>query len=262
MKKIWLAYYFIVGIYFVLFNSVYGQSAKNDSAKLEDVLYLKNGDIYRGRLITAQDADTLRIQIYGGSVLSTLRSECKSITQEEPLEEFYSPKKQKIKKQDGMYVQTSFGILVAGSNTTTYSGAAFHVQGSIGYRLHSMLGLGLGTGISLYDPFTIIPVFGELRGEIGSQNMAPHYYVQAGYGIPGSSGDDGFANGENLNERGKLYLDIGMGVRLFTKSKISWLISLGYQYQGMEMDYTDWADRMIERDMTLKRIALRLGWLF
>lgn len=216
-------------------------SAQN---RKEDVIYLKNGSVIRGKLLE-QSASTIRIQINGGSVLAYAAGEVAELKQE-PALHVYNP------KPKGFAHYTELGALASGNTTTQgVTNAAFSFQTVNGYRFHPAFMMGVGTGVDLYASQTLIPVFASVRGDLISAGaVIPFYYLDAGQSI-------NITRDSNVGEefKGGLLFGVGLGVKVPFNKSAGFLLSLGYRQQTTVSQFG-----MSEVETKYRRLAIRAGF--
>lgn len=221
----------------------------------EDVVYLKNGNIIRGIIIDQIIGEKITIETYGGNVYNYPYAEVERIAKED-----YKRAKRPLKiKQKGYVNTTSLGFLFGNGEQPVSS----NLQTINGYHFNPHLALGLGMGIVWYDAFgwgnfsRVLPIFLDVRGNVlKDSKISPFYYANAGYGIE--------TTGELIDERnGGLKLGLGTGIKIHTRNNVSWVVSLGINYQQLKASGTDWwSGNTVERTVKYRRLALRTGFSF
>jgi len=121
-------------------------------------------------------------------------------------------------------------------------------------RLSDRWAVGVGTGLSFYGK-TLLPVFGDIRYQIGRQRrFTPYTELVAGYSFALSGG----ANGSML-----LSTSVGVTYPLSTRLKLQ--LGVGCEMQGLERLRTS-SDSYFIRSFTEKvnrnTLSVRLGVLF
>ena len=189
-----------ISLLFILFSTLSAAGLYAQSG-MEDVIYLKNGSIYRGIIIEQIPNVSMKIKTLGGNVFAVTIGEIEKITKED------KPAEQ------GRY--QSFGERY-GNDSTRFkyrnSGrfALLQVlvenkQGGIrlvqGYKFnrHAALGLGIGADFVFSSPFNrrinnlpsnalsgiYVPLYLHLTGDMFPSRITPFYAVEAGYFIAG-----------------------------------------------------------------------------
>ncbi|MDO1445602.1 hypothetical protein Q0590_05045 [Rhodocytophaga aerolata] len=251
MIKVYLLY--LPAMVFILLLTVSSASAQRN---LEDVLYLKNGSMLRGK-ITELSADTISIEIVGGSVFVFPSSEAKGISREKKLVRY---------KESGYMFVLETGLLAGkrpGNSLTRANESinSFTLQCINGHEFRPELALGIGTGIDSYQNFTILPVYLRLSGSFPkvSQKFSPMYIVDGGYGFYSR-----LFNGNNItNGNGGLMLNPAAGVRIRLSNSSSFILNAGYRFQkGSTANFFGTPGDGIREKITFNRVSIRAGFMF
>jgi len=235
MKKIYTIFFFL---FFVL-HICYAQSSKT-----EDVLYLKNQWVVRGKILEQND-NSIKIQSHEGNVFVFPAGEIEKITQEKPWGSF-------LYKTRGFTNFTELGPLIAGKTTIDgVTTAAFSFQTVNGYKFSQYAMAGIGIGADLYATQTVLPVFASFRGDLSKTGSAiPFYFADAGYGINITQNS---ANGTAF--KGGASYAAGLGVKIPFNRNAGFLLSFGYRYQK-----TSYNNNRVATDVTYNRLAVRAGF--
>lgn len=224
---------------FCVANSIFSQSAKT-----EDVIYLKNQWIIRGEILN-RDSVSVKILTHDGNTFVFTANEVDKIVKENTWGGF-------TYKEKGFANFTELGPLVAGKTTIEgVTTAAFSFQTINGYKFsqHAMLGLGLGA--DLYATQTVLPVFGSFRGDISrGGSVIPFYFGDAGYGINITQNS---ASGTAF--KGGVMYALGLGLKIPFNRSSGFLLSAGYRYQK-----TSYTVSNSSTNVFYKRLAIRAGF--
>jgi hypothetical protein len=218
---------------------------------------LKNGSILRGK-ISELSADTISIEILGGSVFVFPASEARGISRE---------KKQPHYKDSGYLFVLETGVLAGRSpgNSLNRAGESinsFTLQCVNGHEFRPELALGIGAGIDSYHSFTTFPVYLRLTGSFPQVNrkFAPMYILDGGYGFYSR-----FFNGNNMfnNGYGGLMLNPAAGVRIRLGNTSSFILNAGYRFQkGSKANNFGAPGDGIRENITFNRVSIRAGFMF
>ena len=229
-----------------------------------DVIHLKNGSKFEGKILEYQQGSALRLQLRSGGELEFREEEISRIEQglepeEENRKEMSSGEKTYAFKERGVFNATYFSTLSGSSEEGFLLGLGLH--NITGYQFHRLFGLGLGLGVDTYsfdNGETLYPVFVESRGYL-SQNRVAHYYAAAGgYGFA-------FRNNDELinKAQGGLFFRAALGLRLGADKDTNVLIDGGYQYQDAFFERrTAFQNEIEEKRLTFHRIVIRIGLIF
>ncbi len=232
---------------------------------MEDVVYLKNGSVYRGIIIEQIPGESIKIKTIGGNVFSVMIADLQKITKEDKIEApkptsseygnydyahkfFYhkgdSTRQQYPRKKRGYFFQSQLLIEA--------------VQGGVrivnGYRFNrfAQLGVGVGADFVIASPSEIfrgsrgdgfrgnyLPLYLYFSGDILRTKVTPFYAFEAGYawrfgggGFPFNSGNFG---GSNI--RGGVMGGAGLGVRFNTKRRVNFSLLMNINFKNVR--YTD-----------------------
>jgi hypothetical protein len=219
----------------------------------EDVLYLKNGWVLRGRLLSAPGAPTVKLQTADRSVFVFARADVDSLRQEA------MPAAGNVQnyKRRGFAHFTELGALAGRNTSSSTNTSAFSFQTVNGFKFNQWLYTGLGVGVDLYATQSLLPLFGSVRGDFLSRGtLIPFYFVDAGYGINITGEDDTLV--QPITYSGGGLFASGVGLKVLFSNSTSFLISVGYRSQRTTLSRPNTP----EEPVTFQRIAVRAGFAF
>lgn len=232
-------------------------STASAQKRTEDVLYLKNGSILRGK-IKDLSADTISIEILGGSVFVFPASEARGISREKKLSRY---------KESGYLFVVETGILTGRSPGNSLNRAdeiinSFTLQCINGHEFRPELALGIGAGIDSYHSFTTFPVYLRLSGSFPQVNkkISPMYILDGGYGFQSR-----LFNSNNMfsNSYGGIMLNPAAGVRMQLGNKSSFILNAGYRLQkGSKANFFGAPGDGVREKVTFNRLSVRAGFMF
>ena len=220
----------------------------------EDVIYLKNGGVIRGKIIENTGANEqngsgkVKIELAGGSIFVFSNTEIDSIRKENALKNrIRELNKNYFRKNQGYRNITEEIALIYGTtltnNQVTYNNNG---QDDVGLSLHSINGyqfwptlfVGGGVGIDRFISYqeTFSPFYLRLASEFLKKKVTPYVYADAGYGVMWQTSYDHNYYSYYKN-KGGFYCAAGGGVRVYTHSRASVMFSIGYKQTNSE---TDW----------------------
>jgi hypothetical protein len=228
--------------------------------RMEDVLYLKNGSILRGK-INELSADTISIEILGGSVFVFPASEAKGISRE---------KKTPRYKDSGYLFVLETGVLAGrspGNNTNRASQSlnSFTLQCVNGHTFRPELALGIGAGIDSYQNFTTMPVYLRVTGSFPQihKKVSPMYILDGGYGFYSRFFNGNNGSYMNPSGYGGLMIKPAAGVRIRLGNSSSFILNAGYRFQkGSTATYFGAPGDGIREKITFNRVSIRAGFMF
>ncbi|MFV1885045.1 MAG: hypothetical protein ACMZ7B_11195 [Balneola sp.] len=219
-------------------------------SNLEDVVYLKDGSVLRGSILSFNENISLQIQIKGGSQFFVLFEDVREIKKEPRYNE-------KRFKEKGYVNFTGFDRLPGGYDNST------RFQMSHGYQFNPHFSAGLGIAYVNYeDPISSIPLFVDLRYNLLKANSTPFAFTKLGYSFSYDHQSDD--QPDITDHKGGVMLNVGVGLLFETRSGYGLYFNLGYNFE--KMSYTQenfwWNQQTIENDITYKRVNFGLGLAF
>jgi hypothetical protein len=233
---------------FLLFVLLFSLEVIAQNNSTDDVLYLKNGSIYRGKIVEKNEK-IVKLETYEKNIFAVQLSDIQEIKQETSL------KKPAIQyKEKGFVHYTELGPLAMSnraSNGVTTS--AFSFQTTNGYKFNQYLFTGLGVGADLYAIQTFVPIVLSVRGDFTNRGTKiPFYFVEGGYSINATSNDVA-----GTTYKGGNTFAVGLGLKILFQENTGFVIGAGYRFQRSEL---------VEKTKTtiedFDRLTLRIGFSF
>ena len=228
--------------------------AQTEEALPQNRLFLfKDGSVIKGNLLNDPTADTLKIQLYSGDFISLPKKLLRSIKKDSHQFQLLEDGR-KIHLQ-GIYQQIGCHLLMGYSDEERddfLTGFGMHY--AIGYRFDPLIGLGLGTGIDIYDQ-AMLPLFVDVRGALEKETLSPYYNLHLGIGFPLNT------KSTNLNKAAGLLFYPSIGLLYATKKHHSIHFDVGYKLQKMTRTFDQGWQTHLDR-ISYRRVVLRLGWEF
>ncbi|MEM7370595.1 MAG: hypothetical protein AAF587_18430 [Bacteroidota bacterium] len=205
--------------------------------KTEEVVYLKNGSIIRGKILEQNIGAYVRIQVLGGQIFTLAQADILEIKLEPALYTYtrvilkdeYRP----IQYSDsGMYYQLVADIGFYQGKWGGQASSALSVKA--GYSFHRLLKVGIGTGFHGYEGGTITPIMLDIQGNLAKQAGSPHFFANVGYGFAiGSRWTHDVFQGGPMGQ-------IGAGFSFHTRTPFWWTLTMGYRIQKSYEEFQDW----------------------
>ncbi|MEL6673392.1 MAG: hypothetical protein AAFR61_14405 [Bacteroidota bacterium] len=203
----------------------------------EDVIYLKNGSVIRGQLTAQEVRAYVEIELVGGEVMRLEHAEIERITREAAkytrirlrLSRSYRPI---IYRSPRIYQLISWGF--AANETQGQPNINSHLEYRVAYHLTNFLNVGVGTGLNPYEGGLILPVFGEIHGDLMRTKVSPHYLIQAGYGY-GAGG-----SWRHREFDGGYMGHAALGATFHTRHKGEWIFTIGFKMQNTYQVFEEW----------------------
>jgi hypothetical protein len=245
-------------------------------SNIEDVVYLKTGSIIRGKMLE-QKNETVKVELLGGSVFVFQQNEIDSIKKENVAKrDIKAIRKNYFRKNRGYRNMTEFGIIygtdLKRSNNEPYYyyynnneddfGLSLHTVN--GYQLWPYLYVGGGVGIERFISLkqTFSPFYIRVASEFLKRRVTPYVFCDVGYSHMWKQKSDEYVSYKN---KGGLYVTAGGGMRIYTQSRASVILGLGYKRNTSETKWwytqtTDGTYYNIKR--TYQRLVVNVGVTF
>ena len=243
-KGFTMAFCFISFCVLIMGGSLYAQSK-------EDVLYLSNGSILKGKVIENISGDKITIKIVGNNIIVVPDSLIKMLLLNQAI-----PAKERVNMASPVEM-TSIANFYGGSQNS--GGFTFITA----YRFPFRLSTGVGMGIEWFE-HQQIPFIADIKYCFLKGWWSPYIYAQCGYAVPLSQeGED-----EWTENHGGTLAGTGIGMRFNFARRNALVFSLGYRYQKTEtlLNQYPWSSTYPQYETTrydeYKRITFSFGFLF
>jgi hypothetical protein len=246
MKKILLL---IVLCTFFIAGGLFAQSK-------EDVVYLNNGSILRGKVIENISGVRTSIEIIGRNTIVVPDSAVKMILMDQVI-----PSKDRTNQASPVEMAASVSFFGGSKNS---AGCSFITS----YRFPSRISVGVGIGNEWFD-HQQIPFIAEYKYSFLKGSWSPYVYAQTGYAIPLSkkSGDNSWYN-QYTDYYGGVLLGVGGGMRFDFTHHNALIFSIGYRYQKSRTvtDNDPWSSSYYHTETIrydeFNRVTFSFGFLF
>lgn len=255
----------------LLFSGAKGLVAQGT---IQDVVYLKNGSILRGNLTERSDA-RIKIELQGGSVFVFTPQEVDSVKKENVLKERVRAIKEEYFRRDRGFRHITEMSIIYGTNLKNTPNNYYYYNNNgddFGLSLHTVNGYqawpylfaGAGLGIDRYISFkqTFSPFYLRLASEFLKKKVTPYVFGDIGYAVMWKQkAAEGYSY---LKNKGGLYASAGGGIRIYTRSLASVLLSVSYRRTQSETNYAYNYDTNVAYHVarTYQRIAFNIGVTF
>ncbi len=261
----YLLLFFITITSCLLFGQAENQGLPSDIEQypqFQDVVYLKGGNILRGKIISYEPGVNIEFVSWNGVKLNFDSKIVTKVVQERIDMTRRAAKREQRNtykfREKGIYNTTDLSINF-GQDMDGKVIPGFSIDNVTGYQFHRLIGAGVGVG---YETFqmgagqAVIPVFGEVRGYLLKNMSTPMFRMQLGYGF-------GVKNERNniVKTNGGLLVHPAIGYRFGAGSAANFTIDFGYKIQKASYTQPVW-DGTWTQHHTFKRYTLRLGMLF
>lgn len=260
---------------FVLFSLLFFSAETFSQPNIEDVVYLKNGSVLRGK-ITENKFGIIKIEIAGGSMFVFQQSETDSIKKENALNrKLRAMRKDYFRCDRGFRNMTEAGIIYGvdlkkpDNNNYYYNynnaddvGLSLHTVN--GYQFWSYLYVGAGMGIDRFINYkqSFSPFYLRVTSEFLKTKVTPYVFCDVGYSHMWKQRNTDYYS---YNNKGGLYVSAGGGLRIYTRSRASVILSVAYKRNSSETkwwytNYDEGTYYTIKR--TYQRLAMSVGVTF
>ena len=208
----------LLSIIFILSLSLKAQTTN-------DVIYLSNGNIMRGKILEQSDSATVKIETLCGNVFNFNKTEIDNITKEKGF--FEQQRNQRA--INGWFAGPTLGL-----NMGLESEAAFSFKFAGGYRFMSYFGAGAGVALENYNDLVYVPVFASTKLFALKKVNSPYLEGKLGYSIattPDTEWEE-YKGGIMASASGVLSSNISDNSLIQFK--------LGYRVQHTTIAYPDW----------------------
>jgi hypothetical protein len=215
----------------------------------QDVVYLKNGSIIRGELITDAAGGTVKVETVGRNLLVFADAEVERVIRER------APFKYPF--TTGYLNMTEIGLSVGNSYRQNEGRKEdITLQTFNGYQFAPALALGLTAGVDAYSGITLLPLGLGLRGDLTQTRVRPYYGLDAGYSL------DWLHNPRQPgNRQGGFFWSPGLGLKFSSRKKHALLINMAYRQQTTTLENPFGNGTAITKN-TFNRVLFRVGLSF
>ncbi|MEM0993578.1 MAG: hypothetical protein AAGI49_11140 [Bacteroidota bacterium] len=237
-----------------------------DSLKT-DVVYLKDGSIFRGSILKYYPNATLKMELLSGAKVrfdakNILRIE-QGIAALEKVAQQPKPSKVKAFKDEGFEHMAALSFL---NGTTPWNSdyiLGLGLNYVVSYKFNPKYSLGIGSGVDYYylaQREMVVPIFVAAKRSFPWKNsLQPFLTLSGGYGIGIKSEAQNVSDAE-----GGWMLHPAVGLEFGSSKDYHWQLDLGVRMQSANFTFdSPWnARETTMHEMTFKRFAVRLGFVF
>lgn len=256
MKNI-LVFFFIIAFSTTFF-------AQDNNAVSENI-QLTDGSILKGKILkTDTENNLIYIQLNSGDEITVAANTV--VQAKEQKGTFHRLDNGKSIQKSGFYLIPQFYTLTA-RRSKSWEGDDNDIRHAVGtsltagHQFKNYLAIGGGFGVDLYED-VLMPVFLDIRGNLGKGNLTPYYAVNLGYGFPLGKwlNNDEFSTA-NLAKGGK-FIYPAIGLKFATRSSMAFQMDVGYNFQQNERDLEWWWGNDASEKIWYKSLAIRVGVAF
>lgn len=254
MKKLCL-FIFAIGIAF----SVYAQGEKG-------YVYLKNGTILKGKYSYSTDLKKLKLYSAG----NTWIFDAVEIDSISSLKSFRLSQSESFSANSPFFYRFEIGVLAGNSENSQVAPLSF--TGSVNYSINSNVSVGAGLGVEFLKE-SCLPAFFNLEYKVRDTYSTPYFFLKGGYQIPLEDSRTVYYNiypawssvwpgpdysHENLDAKGGVLINPGIGYHRMFSSGFGMSVAFGYQFHRLQ--YKGENDYKLEIDYN--RLTIKIGITF
>ena len=233
-----------------------GAFAQNN---MEDVMYLKNGNIYRGMIVEQVPGVNYKIQITGGSILAVTVPEVEKITKEQRYHTAaaVAPKLEEYDQMMPFFMQhhrdtsrapfylRKRGVFREIEFRPGMNNASLRLVHGYKFGRFGFVGIGIGldavsfsnrlsNGSGIFDNTNAnnglyLPLYLHYSGEILRKRITPYYYLEAGYA---AHPNNPFTDNHGNKSYGGPIAAAGFGVKFCSKNRASFALNLNVNFRS------------------------------
>lgn len=243
--KTWLSLALCLSIGYGL----YGQ----DNLLILDKVRLKNGSIFLGQILRLDYGEVIEFRNTSGVVFTIPYGAVKKISHEAVNRSGIRPE---YMFMDQKFYSVGEIELISGDQRTEDT-PGIGIKGVFGYRIHRLVGLGVGLSLHHYYPGKqelIYASSAEMRGFLWPRRTSLYYTLSAGWGFPGRQT-------ERSDSRSGFYWAPSLGYRFGAKDGANMTLGLGYNFQRIRY-ITDLGNQTsVEQNIHYRRLNIKLGFI-
>lgn len=217
---------------FLLF--LFSFSDSYSQAGYEDVLYLKNGKILKGRILKIEEQRIEFASNTGNAVIISML-EVEQIRRE-PTDRRLRNAKDSIFKAKGFITVAELsyaygtGIVKTRIGSFQNSMRGYNLSVSRGYLIAPTFYMGLGAGYNHYEDTKFLPVFLDLRSDFFRERLRPLFALRIGHSF-------GWKDNQNGVDWGGFMIQADLGIKLMLSYGSSVYLSIGTRSQQVKIPY-------------------------
>jgi len=227
MKKL-----FICAIFLIAFNLC------AFSQNVGDVVQMKDGKSYHGKIIGQKSSESITMKLYDGSIITLNSSDIDNIGSEQTNQTFENVISTKteysVDAMDSDYKKKGYFGFAELESLISVDGGGGNMKINIvnGYKVIPQFSVGAGIGLNLcYSWYSTlsVPVFIHLRSDILNKKVTPYIAFDMGYNIPVAKFES------EVYEKGLMFEPkIGLGIKFSNRYQLN--IGFGYSFNNAEYE--------------------------
>lgn len=223
-------YIFIISFLLLLIS--FSDSSAQDN--YEDVIYLKNGKILKGKILSIENQQIAFISNTGNAV--SISMEDVSKIRKALKDKKIGNAKDTIFKSRGFVTIAELSYANGTGSVRTRIGTlanqfkAYNLSISRGYLVAPTFYVGLGTGYDGYEGSRFLPLFVDLRSDFFRERVRPLFALRMGHSF-------GWRDGQSGSDWGGFMIRADLGIKLMLSYSQSVHLSIGIKSQQVKIPY-------------------------
>jgi len=200
----------------------------------EDVLYLKNGKILKGKIVKIEE-QRIEFASSTGKIIIISMLEVRQIRRE-PTDKRTRNAKDSIFKAKGFVTVAELSYSYGTGSVSTRIGSlqnqmrGYNLSISRGYLIAPTFYMGLGAGYNYYEDIKFLPVFLDLRSDFFRERLRPMFALRMGHSF-------GWKDNQNGVDWGGFMIQANLGMKLMLSYSRSVHLSIGIKSQQVKVPY-------------------------
>lgn len=234
---------------------------------LKGRVYLKNGTILKGKFKYSENMEKLQVES-AGNLWVFEANEIDSVTTTNSFR--YKEPEQNI-SNSAFFLRTEIGLLVGNSENSQT--APFSFTSSVNYNIDPKFSIGAGIGIEFLKE-SYLPVFLNLEYKFRNSYSTPYLFIKGGYQVALEESRTVYYNDyypiwssvapwpnysqENMDAKGGLLINPGIGYQRMFSSGFGMSFAFGYQFHRLQYK----GENDYQLDIDYNRLTIKLGIIF
>lgn len=218
-----------------------------------DKIRLKDGSIFLGKIVRLEYGVMVEFQNTSGVIFTIPYGAIKRISQQ-------SLKAEKLVTEYSFNDHNFYTVgeieLISGDQRTDDT-PGIGMKGVFGYRLHRLIGAGVGLSLHHYyigQQELIYATSAEIRGFLSPKRTSAYYALATGWGFPGRQT-------ERTDSRSGFYWAPTVGLRFGAKDGANMTLGLGYNFQRIRYIIDTGNQSSLEQKIYYRRLNIKLGFI-
>ena len=237
---------------FTIIAALFFTIASFAQGNMEDVVYMKDGSIYRGQIQEIIPNQAVKIELLGGSVIALQMNDVTKITKEAKVQQNVGFERSNTAYKDTARKQFKYrdkGYFFQSQLLFENLQGGLRIINGYKFNRFGYLGIGVGVDFLLKDNFVIhnsgngyadltgvyLPLFLYHQGDILKKKITPFYTIEAGVAVsPGGFpfvGQDIYGGGGSRKVAG--IGGLGFGVKFHTKRRVHFSLLANLNFKAV-----------------------------